>query len=1206
MWNHREWSGCIVIALAAAACGAGCAVRDAGEPLTETRIGALSLPWLGRATALSAYSDICALLDNGGVACWGRGDSGQIGNGLTVDSAVPTAVSGLSDAIAVATGYSNNCAVRANGRVVCWGWGLNGELGNGSLSSSSTPVTVSGVSDAVAVTVGQGHGCALRATGNVVCWGSGNAGQLGDGTSTNSSTPVTVAGLTDAVAIAAGALHTCAIRAGGTVVCWGPFTSASPVAVTGITDAVSITGSGLSETCALRATGTVVCWEGSSTPVAVPGLTDAVYVDAGSEHQCAVRATGAVICWGVGFDGQLGDGTWYDTRAAIDPVTVVGISDAVAVAAGFNSCALRSNGSVTCWGRGMTGELGNGHMSTAPAPVTVSGIRDARIVALGDIHSCVGRADGTVACWGHNGNKQLGDGSNIASPVPVAVASLSDATAISSRRVTSCALRSNGQVACWGEGGFGELGNGTNTWSGIPVNVSGLSDATSVGVGQWHACAARATGGVVCWGDSRVGQLGNGGTSDSNVPVDVSGISDAVSVASGWRFSCAVRATGGIACWGEGQDGQLGNGGTSDSHVPVAVSGISDAVAIAGDRDHACAVLSTGTVVCWGDGQDGQLGNSGTSDSNVPVTVSGISDAMTVAAGTGHTCALRSTGSVVCWGANNVGQLGDGSQFSSSTPVAVAGLFDAVSVAAGGTHTCAVRATGETVCWGNGFYGQLGNGNPWRSNVPVRTLGLGDNVREPCTAGSECSTGFCVDGLCCTTACAGGAFDCQACSIAAGGSADGTCTPLAPATPCADDGNVCTADLCDGASVVCQHPAGHGGEVCQEAGACEDPGVCSGTSPVCPAPTAIPSCTAEFPDPGINVPVTINGGLSTVGGMLIVFSEVTDLGDVTVVEKNTAPPPVDEFGTVPSSPPRNWEISTTADYTPPITVCVRYTQDWFADYDPANPTKNECTLSGVMEDECNVSLVHYHTSGTGFDILPAPPPELGLPLRDTVANIVCGQTSSLSPFALVVPLDRAPPVLAGVPDTITAFATSTQGATVNYPTPTATDGFDGPVAVSCAPASGSKFPPGKTTVTCSTSDSRGNAARKTFTVWVQYQAPGDGTFFLTPIRADGSAVFKIGRAVPVKFRLTGASAGVTDLLAKLIVTRTSDRIRGAADCEGDEDGEDTDLVFKYRKAKGLYGYRWKTRGESQGTYRLHVDLGDEVVHEVDVSLKTHR
>ena len=111
-----------------------------------------------------------------------------------------------------------------------------------------------------------------------------------------------------------------------------------------------------------------------------------------------------------------------------------------------------------------------------------------------------------------------------------------------------------------------------------------------------------------------------------------------------------------------------------------------------------------------------------------------------------------------------------------------------------------------------------------------------------------------------------------------------------------------------------------------------------------------------------------------------------------------------------------------------------------------------------------------------------------------------------------------------------------------------------------------------------------------------YQAPADGTFFLAPIRSSGRSIFTIGKAVPVKFKLTGASAGITNLSAKLVVTKISNSILGTVSDVGDEDGEDTDFLFKYRPGARTYGYRWKTRGQTQGTYQLRADLGDGVVH----------
>jgi len=122
-------------------------------------------------------------------------------------------------------------------------------------------------------------------------------------------------------------------------------------------------------------------------------------------------------------------------------------------------------------------------------------------------------------------------------------------------------------------------------------------------------------------------------------------------------------------------------------------------------------------------------------------------------------------------------------------------------------------------------------------------------------------------------------------------------------------------------------------------------------------------------------------------------------------------------------------------------------------------------------------------------------------------------------------------------------------------------------------------------------------------VWVQVQTDCDGTIFLPPIRSNGSSIFKIGRPLPAKFKLTGASADITNLVAKLIVTKVSNSIQGTAVDASDEIVDDTDFVFRYRPGPKLYAYRWKTSNLTQGTYQLNADLGDGVVHQINVSLK---
>ena len=76
-------------------------------------------------------------------------------------------------------------------------------------------------------------------------------------------------------------------------------------------------------------------------------------------------------------------------------------------------------------------------------------------------------------------------------------------------------------------------------------------------------------------------------------------------------------------------------------------------------------------------------------------------------------------------------------------------------------------------------------------------------------------------------------------------------------------------------------------------------------------------------------------------------------------------------------------------------------------------------------------------------------------------------------------------------------------------------------------------------------DPAGNAGFASFDVVVTFQWSG----VLPPVRPDGASVFKAGRTVPVKFQLAGASAGITDLRARLFVSRVTDAVLGSVEEE---------------------------------------------------------
>jgi probable HAF family extracellular repeat protein len=121
------------------------------------------------------------------------------------------------------------------------------------------------------------------------------------------------------------------------------------------------------------------------------------------------------------------------------------------------------------------------------------------------------------------------------------------------------------------------------------------------------------------------------------------------------------------------------------------------------------------------------------------------------------------------------------------------------------------------------------------------------------------------------------------------------------------------------------------------------------------------------------------------------------------------------------------------------------------------------------------------------DLIPA---DSGWELREARAINTAGQivgTGILGgenrAFLLTPAGDVTPPLLV-VPAEMTANATSPNGAVVLYAA-SATDDIDGTVPVTCAPPSGSTFPIGTTTVTCTATDAAGNTGSASFTVHVK-------------------------------------------------------------------------------------------------------------------------
>jgi alpha-tubulin suppressor-like RCC1 family protein len=403
-------------------------------------------------------------------------------------------------------------------------------------------------------------------------------------------------------------------------------------------------------------------------------------------------------------------------------------------------------------------------ISAASSPAALALGDEVRQVSAGTQYSCALRTDGTVWCWGSDHHGQLGDGTTgdptthlRLSPVQVRRGGgfLTGITAISAGDVHSCARRADSTVWCWGDDASGQLGDGTTGDPATHLRLKAvrvrhgtgfLTGVSAVSAGHQHACARRADSTVWCWGDDEFGQLGDGTTGDLAThlrlsPVRVrrggdflTGVS-AVSV--GDFHSCARRVDGTAWCWGDGESGQLGDGTTGAPTTQLRLKAVqvrrgggflTGVSAVSAGDQHSCARRADGTAWCWGDDASGQLGDGTTGDAATHLRLkavqvrraAGILTGVTaVSAGGDHSCALRANGTARCWGADGYGQLGDGTTGDPTTHLRLkavqvrrAGgpLTGVTGVSAGGYHGCARREKRTAWCWGNDELAQLGDG----------------------------------------------------------------------------------------------------------------------------------------------------------------------------------------------------------------------------------------------------------------------------------------------------------------------------------------------------------------------------------------------------------------------------------------------------------------------------------------------------------------
>ncbi len=257
-------------------------IFDEGEYATSIALGATTA---------------CAILNTNTLKCWGRNDSGEVGDGTTDNRSTPTKVNvGVgTNATSVAVGRFNTCALLNNGSVKCWGfWGRVGIPDVRPLVDVLVPtiVNLGPGNSATSIVMGDDHTCVMVNNGSsIICWGSNEYGQLGVGTTSYKEFPGPVQSLLESdqtvTSLYAGAYHTCALLSDNTFKCWGQNTHGQ----------ISLDGTS---------------YYAQSLPTLLEFGVGKVpkIIGLGGSHSCVVLTNDDDVlrCWGWNERGQIGNG----------------------------------------------------------------------------------------------------------------------------------------------------------------------------------------------------------------------------------------------------------------------------------------------------------------------------------------------------------------------------------------------------------------------------------------------------------------------------------------------------------------------------------------------------------------------------------------------------------------------------------------------------------------------------------------------------------------------------------------------------------------------------------------------------------------------------------------------------------------------------------------------------------------------------------
>ena len=350
-----------------------------------------------------------------------------------------------------------------------WGRNSYGNLGDNTIVSKSNPVqTVAGGINWKQVSGCSNNSAAIKTDGTLWVWGDNvTNGQLGDNTVVRKSSPIqTIAFGTNWKSVSCGSVITTAIKTDGTLWCWGSNTNG------GLGDNTIVKKSSPVQTIAFG-----INWK---------------QVSCGYAYTACIKTDGTLWCWGLNSSGQLGDNSATKRSSPVQTIAL-GKNWKQVACGGSNTAAIKTDGTLWCWGYNTFGSLGDNTNTNRSSPIqTITYGTNWKSVSCGVYHTAAIKTDGTLWTWGYNFYGELGDNTTTQRTSPVQTITFdTNWKQVSCGNGVTAAIKTDGTLWSWGNNDNGQLGNQSSvTRRSSPVQTTAYgTNWKQVACGYYHTVA---------------------------------------------------------------------------------------------------------------------------------------------------------------------------------------------------------------------------------------------------------------------------------------------------------------------------------------------------------------------------------------------------------------------------------------------------------------------------------------------------------------------------------------------------------------------------------------------------------------------------------------------------------------------------------------------------------------------------------------------